>query len=97
MEPTVLTIHIISFSMSLLLFPVLAVAAIAKYHLPRIVKVSSLSLTGIGLATGIGLLVAHPAGSRCLMLTTYLISFIALYRAAASVPTCMLAKEATRR
>ena len=86
METATLTVHIISFSLSLVLFPVLAFAAIRRRHLSKLVTRASLALTGTGLVTGIGLLIVHPAGTRCLALATYLVSFIALYSAAVSVP-----------
>lgn len=98
METATLTLHIISFSLSLILFPVLAIAAVAHYRLPRVIKAASLALTSTGLITGIALLIVHPAGSRCLMLSAYLVSFIVLYRAASSVPAGhQLAKEKIRR
>lgn len=86
METATLTVHIISFSLSLILFPVLAFAAIGRRRLSKLITRASLALTGTGLATGVSLLLVHPAGVRCLALTVYLVSFIALYRAAVSVP-----------
>lgn len=86
METATLTVHIISFSLSLILFPVLAFAAIGRRRLSKLVTHASLALTTTGLITGISLLVVHPAGTRCLALATYLVSFIALYHAAVSVP-----------
>jgi hypothetical protein len=86
METATLTIHIISFSLSLVLFPVLAVAAVGRYYLSKMITRASLALTATGLTTGISLLIIHPAGTRCLLLATYLVSFIALYYAAVSVP-----------
>lgn len=84
MHSSILALHIISFSASLLLFPVLALAAIQKVTFSRTVKVTSISLTTSGFATGVALLIAHPAGTHCLMLAAYLAAFIALYYAAAS-------------
>ena len=96
METLVLAVHILSFSLSLILFPILAIAAIKRYYLPRKTISASLFLTGTGLVTGVGLLAIHPAGSRCLMLATYLLAFIILYRAAISIPAPTLAQQATR-
>lgn len=97
MEALVLAVHILSFSLSLILFPILAIAAIKRHYLPRKTTSASLVLTGIGLVTGIGLLIVHPAGSRCLMLATYLVSFVVLYRAVISIPAPTFAEEISRR
>lgn len=97
MEAATLAIHITSFSLSLILFPVLAIAATVRYRLPGIITKTSLALTGVGLMTGIGLLIVHPTGSRCLMLAAYLVAFIALYSAAISVPSSTLSKERVRK
>lgn len=97
MEPATLVLHIISFSLSLVLFPVLAIAAATHYRLPRVVTAASLGLTSLGFLTGAALLVAHPTGSHCAVLSVYLVSFIALYRAAQLVPVpAKLAKEKAR-
>jgi hypothetical protein len=82
MQAILLTIHIATFSLSLLAFPALALVAFGGIQLPRAIMKSSLILTLTGLISGLALLVAHPTGARCLALTAYLASFIFLYRAA---------------
>ena len=96
METFTLVVHIIGFSLSLILFPVLAIGAITRHRLPRIITSLSISLTSLGFITGVGLLIVHPTGSRCAMLVAYLAAFIALYYVAENAPSRKLAKENAR-
>jgi hypothetical protein len=74
-----LTIHIISFGLSLIIMPALLLSVLAKVRLPSVVQHGSLAATIIGVTSGAALLVASPSGKYCAALTVYVLAFTALY------------------
>lgn len=76
---TLLLVHIISFSISLILLPILVIASITKFALPKTLRYVSLMATVSGLASGSALLIASPSGTYCALLFGYVVVFTAIY------------------
>jgi hypothetical protein len=76
---TLLLVHIVSFSLSLILLPALLITTITRISLPRIVRYSSLITTIIGVASGSALLLTSPSGAYCAVLFSYVVIFAGLY------------------
>lgn len=76
---TLLLIHIVSFSISLVLLPALLIASVTRYVAPAALRFGSLVATTVGLATGSALLIASPSGAYCAMLFCYVVVFAVFY------------------
>lgn len=81
---SLLLLHIASFSLSLILMPVLLITTVTRFSLPRAIKYSSLVTTIIGVVSGTALLFASPSGAYCALLFSYVVIFAGLYLKASS-------------
>lgn len=76
----VLVTHIATMCASLIASVILVLTALSNFGIDaRFVK-GNYVVTGVGIATGIGLLVIHPAPSTCLMLVSYVAAFQLAHR-----------------
>lgn len=82
---SLLLLHIASFSLSLILLPVLLIAAVTRMSLPRALRYSSLVTTIVGVVSGSALLITSPSGTYCALLFSYVVVFAGLYIKASSI------------
>lgn len=95
---TLLLLHIVSFSLSLILLPALLIATILRLSLPRTIRYSSLVATIVGVTSGSALLLASPSGAYCALLFSYVVVFAGLYiKASAARPVRQKAPVAIDR
>lgn len=75
-----LTFHIILMSLSFVVTSIMVVLALFGVATPNKAHRANLITTIVGVTIGAVLLAAHPIGSRCLELTSYIVIFYFAYQ-----------------